>query len=143
MSVKVNGTDAKDIALHFLKATGVERTTPAIIAKTIAQAKSILKSGYTKEEVIDVIDHVVERGVRMYSIGYVSHAINDVLAEIEEKKLQEKAKDVIKEQKEQQLAQRKEVTSSGESTNRNKGKASKFGIQSRVGKKFDLDMFEE
>lgn len=141
--MKANGTDAKEVALHFLKQTGVDRCTPAIIAKTISQAKHILTSGYSKEEIISVIDHVVERGVHMYSIGYVSHAINDVLKEIEQKRLQEEAKVVAQQLEEQQRQQRSEVTTDGESTNRNKDKASRFGVQSGFRKKFDFDMFEE
>lgn len=143
MSVKANGTDAKEIALYFMKETGVERSTPAIIAKTISQAKQILLSGYTKEEIISVIDACIGRGIQMYSIGYISHAINDVLEEIKQKELQAKAKEVIKQQEEQQLQARSEVKTDGESTNRNKDKASRLGVQSRLGKKFNFDMFEE
>lgn len=141
-NAKPNGTDAKDIALHFLRETGVERVTPAIIAKTISQAKNILKAGYTKEEIISVIDHVINRGVTMYSIGYVSHAINDVLRDIEEKELKAKAKLVAQQLQEEQAKSRSEVTSDGESATRNQDKARRFGVQSRVGKKFDFDMFE-
>lgn len=143
MSVQANGTHAKDIALHFLRETGVERTTPAIIAKTISQAKNILNAGYTKEEVIITIDHVVNKGVHMYSIGYVSHVINDVLKEIEEKRTKEKAKLVAQQLQEEQAKSRSEVASNDDSTNRNKEKARRLSVQSRVREKFNFDMFEE
>jgi hypothetical protein len=143
MSPKANGTDAKDVALYFMRATGVERVTPAIIAKTIAQVKNILKSGYTKEEIIAVIDYVVEKGVRMYSIGYVSHAINDVLEEIEEKKLQEEAKNVAAKLEEEQARKRSEVKNDGETTARNQDKARRLGVQSGKREKFNFDLFEK
>jgi len=143
MTPIANGTDAKDVALHFLRETGVERTTPAIIAKTISQAKGILTAGYTKDEVISVIDHLIAKGVAMYSIGYVSHAINDILREIKGKELKEKAKLVTQQLQEEQSKVRSEVTSDGNSTNRNKSKANRLGVQSRLGEKFNFDMFEE
>lgn len=143
MTVQPNGTDAKDIALYFLKETGVERATPAIIGKTIKQAKHLLSQGYEKEEILSVIDHIVAKGVHMYSIGYVSHAINEVLKEIEGARIKEEAKSVTKQLEEQQLKARNEVKSDGNSAERNRNKARGFGIQSRFGEKFNFDLFEE
>lgn len=143
MSKKVNGTDAKDVGLHFLRATGVERATPAIIAKTISQAKHILSAGYTKDEIISVIDHVVKKNPTIYSIGYISHAMNDALREINEDNVKSEAKEIAKQLEEQQLKERKAVTSDGESAKRNREKASRLGVQSRLGKKFNFDMFEK
>lgn len=143
MTVKPNGTDAKDVALHFLKITGVERATPAIVAKTIVQAKSILKSGYSKEEIVSVIDHIVEKGVRMYSLGYVSHAIHDALEEIKELRIKEEATRIAKRLQEEQIKSRSEVTSDGESSERNRNKAQRFGVKPWKRAKFDFDMFEE
>lgn len=139
---KANGTDAKDIALYFLGVTGVERATPAIIGKTIAQTKHILEAGYTKDEILAVIDHVIRKGVRMYSIGYVSHAINDVLREMEQEKLKEQAKEVVKQLEENHAQSRSEVKHDDESAQRNRDKARRLGVQSRKREKFNFDMFE-
>lgn len=143
MSVKANGTHAKDIALHFMKVTGVERATPAIFGRTIKQAKGLLESGYTKEEVIGVIDYIINQGRNMYSIGYVNACINDVLREIEKESLAEEAKRVKEVIHEEQSKARGAVTSDGESATRNAEKAGRLGVQSRLRKKFDFDMFEK
>lgn len=140
MTVHPNGTDAKDIALHFLRATGVERATPAIIARTIRTAKSILASGYSKQEILSVIDYIVDvKKIHMYSIGYVSTVINDVLKELSEKEATKKVREEIKQQR---LDVGNEVTDDNGSTERNRDKARGLGIQSRFGKKHNFDMFE-
>lgn len=143
MSVKANGTDAKEIALHFLKQTGVERATSAIIGRSIIQAKKILEAGYSKTEIIESIDHIVNKGVQMYSIGYVSVAINETLQEIERKKLAQIGASVREEQEKSQAEIRGAVENDEQSAERNTGKAKQFGVQSRVRKKFNFDMFEE
>ena len=146
MPVPTNGTHAKEIALHYLNATD-QRATPSIMVKTVSQAKSILSAGYTKEEIIRVIDAIVEKGVVMYSIGYVSACINDVLREIKVKEDAEKAKAQAKIEAERMattaLEKRNEVTTDVESTERNRSKAGRFGVQSRFGKKHNFDMFEK
>lgn len=141
---KANGTDAKDIGLYFLKATGVERATPAIIGKTIAQVKHILEAGYTKEEIIITIDHILAKGIKMYSIGYVSHAINDALREIEQEELKRKAKEITKQLEQSHAEKRSEVKHDDESTERNREKARRLqsSVQSRKREKFNFDMFE-
>ena len=40
--MKVNGTHAKEVAIYFLDKT-TERYTPQMVAKTVVQAKSLLK----------------------------------------------------------------------------------------------------
>lgn len=146
MTVPVNGTDAKDIALHFIALT-VGRATPTIIKKTVIQAKTLLQSGYTKDEVIKVISYLVDKkGIQMYSLGYVNACINDVLKEIQlQQRIEEqkaKAEELKKEIASVQEEQRNEVKDDGESTQRNRDKVNRFGTQSRFGKKFDFDMFE-
>lgn len=146
MTVQPNGTDAKDIALHFINMTS-ERATPSIIKKTIGQAKTLLSSGYNKDEIIKVIDYILDvKKVDMYSLGYVSVTINDMLKEIREN---ERAEQLVKEKQEiqeamhkEQQEQRNEVKDDGESTERNKSKLSRFGVQPRFGKEFNLDLFE-
>lgn len=142
MAVKPNGTEAKEIGLYFLEQTGVKRMTPAIVSRTIGQVKNLLKSGYTKEEIKEVIDHNIDKGINMYSIGYISASINDALREIEEAKLKSRAGNVLEEQRKYQDEMRKAVDGGSEATKRNATKAGRFGVKSRVGEKFNFDMFE-
>ena len=140
--IKPNGTDAKEIALHFIKLTQ-ERTTPHVIGKTIVQAKTLLASGYTKQEILDVITHLVEvKKVSMYSIGYLNSAMNNVLREIQEQQEKERLIEMRKERMANQ-ERGKEVNSfDEESRERNRQKAGRINLQSRFGKKFNFDMFE-
>jgi UDP-N-acetylmuramoylalanine-D-glutamate ligase len=144
MTVQPNGTVAKDIALHFVNATN-QRVTPHIMRKTIQQAKSLLSSGYEKDEIISVIDFLLKhKSANMYSLGYVNASINDILREMKEMEEKERLEQVRKEIAEQQSVQRSEVVNHAESTERNRKKAERIGtgVQSRLGKKFNFDMFE-
>jgi UDP-N-acetylmuramoylalanine-D-glutamate ligase len=144
MTVQPNGTVAKDIALHFVNATN-QRVTPHIMRKTIQQAKSLLSSGYKKDEIISVIDFLIKhKSANMYSLGYVNASINDILREMKEMEEKERLEQVRKEIAEQQSVQRSEVVNHAESTERNREKAKRIGtgLQSRLGKKFDFHMFE-
>lgn len=139
MSVKANGTDAKDIALHFLNLTE-GRATKAIMGKTIMQAKSILEAGYTKEEILMVIDFIIStKNIQMYSLGYVSASINDALREAKKHKEQQENK-----LKMEQLAkeQRVEVSTDEQVRERNRARLERLGIQSTIRRKHSLDMFE-
>jgi hypothetical protein len=142
---KPNGTDAKDIALHFIDLT-MGRATPAIIAKTVNQAKVLLASDYTKEEIISVIDYIVaNKSVTMYSLGYVNACINSVLREInleQDKQKANKLKQTIKTSFAKQITP-KEVVVNDDSTQRNKNKCARFGVQPRVRTKPYLDLFEK
>jgi hypothetical protein len=139
MTLQPNGTHAKEVAVHFIDKT-TERATPAVYAKVTRMAKTILASGYSKDEVIKVIDYIIDvKGVRMYSLGYVNTCINEMLQEIEQEELKEK----VRKMRYAQLdVQRSEVNNDGESRERNRDKARRFGIQSGFGKKHNLDMFE-
>lgn len=139
MAVRANGTHAKDIALHFVNST-TGRATKNIMVKTVQQAKSLLESGYEKQEIIDAIDYVVDvKGVQMYSLGYISASINSILIEMKQKK----EIDLAKQQIASSQVQQKEVIHDEKSGERNKRKADRFGSQSRFREKFNLDMFEE
>jgi hypothetical protein len=142
--VKANGTHAKDIAIHFLNNTQ-ERYTSAMVAKTIVQAKKLLEDGYTKEEIIDVINYIVDKtSVQMYSLGYVSTAINSVLRKIEEEKEAQRISDLVEQQKQEYDAIRKEVNHEQfEGNERNKRKLEGFGVKPRFGEESFIDMFEE
>lgn len=140
--IQPNGTHAKDIALHFINVTA-GRATPAIMKKTVNQAKSLLRSGYTKDEIISVIDYIIKKkGIQIYSLGYINASINDVLKELKLEDIKEKHKNLEGLLEDEQRKQRNEVRDDGESTQRNRNKADGFGVQSGFGKKFDFDLFE-
>lgn len=148
MTIHANGTDAKEIVIRFFELKNI-RATPPIYAKTMSQCKSILSAGYTKEEIIEVMEYIIlEKKVDMYSIGYISASINDMLREINEKKAKEEAEKRIKEIREQlassEQTPQSEVRTNDESTQRNREKAERgrTGVQSRLRKKFNFDMFE-
>lgn len=141
--VKANGTVAKDIGLYFLQETFVERYTPAIVKRTIGQAKGLLEAGYTDEEIRYTIDHLTAKGVDMYSLGYVSSAINDVLREKKAWEIKAKAEQMQQKISDAQSKDREVVDVDDESAERNRQKAERFNLQSRKRTKFDLDMFEE
>jgi Holliday junction resolvasome RuvABC DNA-binding subunit len=142
----MNPTHAKEIALYFLDLTQ-DKYTPNIVARTVIQAKALLSAGYTKVEIIQVIDAVLKKKPDVYSLGYVSSSINDILREIKEKEtsvLAEKQREKLRTQIAETIeSNRSEVTRVDESTERNREKARRASAQSRFGKKFDFDMFEE
>jgi len=143
MSPIANGTDAKDIALHFLKAIE-QRATPQIIGKTINQAKIILTSGYKKKEILDVIDYIIDKKkTEMYSLGYVGTCINDVLREMHEEVVDEGVTHEIDQLASKINSERSEVIIDHESRERNRERAKRINSECRLRKKFNLDMFEK
>lgn len=145
--IQANGTDAKDVAIHFINLTNT-RATPHIMGKTIVQAKSLLSYGYTKEEVIEVLDYVIlVKKKNVFSLGYISASINDCLREINENKEKEelnRQKEEVKNAFASQPVTTSEVKVDDESKERNRQKAERIraNIQSRKREKYSLDMFE-
>lgn len=144
--MKPNGTIAKDIALYFIAVTA-GRATPAIMKRTVPQAKSLLSAGYTKEEIIEVIDYLVNvKQVEMYSLGYVNVCINKVLSEIKkhkkEREKQERKQELKQQAIEQMKQDRNEVSINNDSTQRNRNKTDRFGTKSRKREESFSDLFE-
>jgi len=136
-SSKSVNLDAKEIALHFIKRTD-GRATPSIIARSILTAKEVLLSGYSKEEVISVIDYVLDiKKVPMYSLGYVSVCINSILKEINKESTRQRANQIRKDH-ETSFAEvkQKEVVYNDESKKRNQDRSSRLGLQPNS-KRFD------
>ena len=135
--------EANKIARYFIKLTA-GRATPAIMKRTHAQAKSLLNSGYDVDEVMEVIDYLINvKQANIYSLGYVSACINDVLKVLKQNKEREaeiQARKNIKEMESQQ--ERSEVRYDEQSSERNKGKSERFGIQSRFRTQLDFDLLE-
>ena len=133
-------SDAKEIAVHYIEITD-GRATKAIMSKTIIQAKSLLKDGYSKEEIIKTIDYIVKvKKIEMYSFGFINASINNMLREINKlekaKALKEKITSIT------EIPTRSEVETNNESTERNKQKLNRFGVQSRFGEEFNINMFK-
>ncbi len=137
-----NPTDAKTVAFYFLDSTTDGRYTQAIIAKTVNQAKNLLKVGYTVSEICETIDYVARRGVKMHSFGYLNLCIQDTLREINKTKLSEQAAREMQKLADLEKEKQGEVNVDVESSERNREKARRIGLQSRVGKKYNFDMFE-
>lgn len=119
-------SDAKEIALHFLEATG-NRATSAIMGKTINQIKNLLVNGYTKDEIIEVIDHIQAKGIKIYSFGYINVCINSILHEIEQNK-QQQTKTNLKKAIRDEMAQQ-ETVEVIRHTSANRDKIARFGVQ--------------
>ena len=141
---KANGTHAKDIAIYFLDAT-TDKYTPAIVRKTIMQAKQLLETGYSKQEIIDTIDYIILRTPAvMYSLGYLSSAINDVLRTLKEERAAVEMRRLIEESKANYVEEdTEEVVEDVESQQRNRDKLNKFGNESRKREESYLDMLKE
>lgn len=136
--MKMDGTEAKDIAIHFFDMTN-QRATPAIYSKTIIIAKSIMEAGYKKDEIFEAIDHLVAEGVEMYSLGYLSTCINDVLWKINRNKEKEKSYKVKNDMSEHLQEQRKKGNAYEINTN-NRSKRKRTGLQSEFREKFNFHM---
>lgn len=147
MTIHPNGTDAKDIALYFLKVTGQPVTSP-IVSRTIGQVKRLLDQRYTKQQMLDVIDYIIiKQKKNVYSFGYINSCIKDVLDELNEQAKQERYKEVAQ-RMEQTLEEemkklRAEVKTIDDSTERNKQKAQRFSSKSREREKYSFDLFEK
>lgn len=139
MTVQPNGTHAKEIALHFLQKAKQE-TNPNNVARTIAIAKGMLSRGFTYDEIIQVIDHLlVTRNSQIFSLLYISKAIDEVLGELRAADLAV----IINEQSARAISSQRHEVKADDSTERNRAKAARAAIQSRLREKFDFDMFEE
>lgn len=129
--VKANGTQAKEIALHFLDVTTDGRNTRHVIAKTITQAKSLLNTGYTRDEIIGTIDYMVKRGAKMFSLGYINASIGQVIEDVQRELNKEKTLQEVHRLEELTKSQQNEVSTRDESSERNRQKINGFGIKQR------------
>lgn len=128
--------NAKEVAVYFYNKIGV-KATPAMYAKTIKQAKTLLTAGYSVYDICRVIDYTVDiKKFDIYSLGYFSSTIAYLLKELD--KLE--TTNVAKEVKTKMLNHTREVKDNNESAERNKQKAKNIGSQSRFGEKFTFDM---
>lgn len=132
--VHANGTHAKEIALHFLDTTTDGRNTPYVIAKTIRQAKNLLNTGYSRDEIIGTIDYMLKRGAKMYSFGYINASIGQVIQDVQRELNKENTQQEIHRLEELTKSQQSEVSGHDESSERNRAKFSQFGLRDRENK---------
>lgn len=135
-----NPTEAKEIALYFLSIANQELTKPNI-SRSVIVAKNLLAKGYPKRDIMEVIDYVCEKK-SPYSLSYVATAYPDVIKAVEEKRLHVKAKAELELLEQYAKEKQGEVREDDGTTERNRNKSSKFGVQSRVGTKYHFDLFE-
>lgn len=137
---RVDGTVAKDIALYFAEKCNI-RATSSTYGKTINQAKTLLESGYTFDEIKAVIDYIVEvEKVELYSLGYINASITSVIKKAIKYRDAPLHRKIYEEQL--KIVNREELKS-GESSERNKQKARDNSTQSRFGEKFTVDFNTE
>lgn len=123
MTVPPNGTDAKDIAVHFAKTINF-KVTKKFMVVTIQQAKGFLNHGYTKEEIIYAIDKMVEKKSNIYSLSYIGFTLDDWAMQLRNEKAKAEIDELIKKE---EMRRRNEVIADDESTIRNQGKLNRFG----------------
>ena len=133
---QANSTIAKEVAIYFYNKVGI-KATPAMYARTIKQAKSLLEAGYTEEEIIYCLDFVVDiQKVDIYSLGYLSYSIAKIIKDLRALESQKAASEI----KQKMDNMTREVTTDNEGIKRNKQKAQNIGTKSRFGEKFIVDM---
>ena len=138
MTVQPNGTHAKEIALHFLSLIN-RAPNRNNMAQTIKLAKALMEDGYTYEEIMRVTNHVIQtRKVDIYSFGYIVRCMDEVL---EQMRASEQAV-IIKAKSDEAIFKQRSEVKPDDSTERNRRKANRTNPQSRIGKKFNFDMFE-
>lgn len=141
----VNPTEAKEIALEWLKLKG-DRPTPQIMSRLIKQIKGIMECGFNKEEILYTMNHVLTVKPDVYSFGYIEACINDVLRQRNAEKQAKQAKEEVAKQIEAEpitvINSESEVTSSDETTERNRRKAERLSAKSRERTKHHFNLFE-
>lgn len=131
----VNGTDAKEIALHFIGAKEIE-LTKANIVKNIAIAKSILELGYPMSSIIVAIDLNIDK---MYSLGFIKFVIEETHNAIVAKAKEDEIKNAL----ERIRTTNTIFTESGDNEhNRNKEKLERRTAKSGVRKSHPDNLFK-
>lgn len=140
MTQTANGTDAQEVIRYFVGKT-MMKAAGQDFARMIHHAKRLLADGYSKRDIIRVIDYTVDvKRVQVYSFGYVSKTIADTLAFLNAECERDAAREYV-EQMEKSMPSI-EVKDDGESGERNRNKLARFGSQSRLREKYSFDMFE-
>lgn len=141
----VNPTDAKEVALEWLKLKG-DKPTPPVMSRLIYQIKGLMENGFEKDDIMYTIKHVLQVKPDVYSFGYIEASINDVLRQRDALKQAQQAKEQVAKQIEAvpivAIDGESEVESSDETTERNRRKAERINAKSRERTKHYFHLFE-
>lgn len=133
-----NPTEAKEIALEFLKLIGQDPSR-GVMARTIKAIKGLMENNYSSDDIRYVMNHCVEYVPNLFSFMYIVRVIDDVLAKRDAKPYQKEVTIITP----VKVGAESEVKGADEATERNRNKTSRFGIQSGFRKKSYLDMLKE
>jgi hypothetical protein len=126
-----------------------------VVEHLISRTKSVIDSGFRsrqlriaqhllqthdEEQIISAINHTfLVKKINIYSLHFFTNTIDGILKEVRDKKIA----DAIREQQDSVAATHfGEVRIDEESAKRNRDRAERLGVQSRFGKKFNLDLLE-
>jgi len=135
------GKDAKECVMHYIDKAMDGKASKAFISRSMVNAKSLLNDGFTKEEIIAVIDYSLDvKHLNVFSFGFYNTCIDNMLREANQYQQQ-----IILAEQSRHIASlnqttRDEVQANDDSTERNRNKSEYFGVQSRLRKKLDFDM---
>lgn len=123
-----NPTEAKEIALEFLKLIG-QSPTNSNMSRTIKQIKILMDAKYSAEDIRYVMADCIARVPSIYSFGYIARAMEDVLAnrESEPDEYPTHVVDIVT----HQVTSESEVEKEDDTTARNREKAKRLGRQKR------------
>lgn len=131
-------SQANDIAKYFVDVALGKNAKKSDYGRSNKLAASLLKD-FTKDEIVKVIDYLVYvKRTKMYSFGYVSTVINEVLETLNHNELASVERDKMNDL----LRREQEVTIDNATGERNRNKAGRLGTKPRFGKELDLNLFE-
>lgn len=129
-------TQAKDLAITFHKLTDKEMSRNSM-SKSVSIFKKLLAK-YSFDELIFAMNLFIrDKEVGVYSPGFF--LVSTVMEEAKQKYDELEAH---RKRQEEHEAMSKNINLSGDSSARNRKRASKSHTSSRRGKKYNLDMFE-
>lgn len=135
-----NPTEAKEIALEFLKLIG-QSPTNSNMSRTIKLIRMLMDAKYTSDDIRYVMNDCIARVPNIYSFGYIARAMDSVLANRapEPDEYPTHVIDVVT----HQVTSESEVEAEDDTSARNREKAKRLGIQSGKRAQSYLDMLEE
>lgn len=135
------GKDARTCVMHYITKAMDGKASKAFISRCMVNAKSLLNDGFTADEIIAVIDYSIDvKKLNIFSFGFYNASIDNLLREVKQLQLQTKTQEQSRHIASFNEENRDEVQANDDSTERNRNKSERFGVQSRLGEKLDFDM---
>ena len=96
MTLTPTVTDKQEIAKYFYD-NQLKRCTPLIYKKQISFAGNLLEAGFTKEEIISVIDYLIKCPPRggFFSLAYLPYVMQEILVKLQVRAIQNHTEDVV------------------------------------------------